>query len=147
MGIQITPPPEGLRGSRVDVGLIRDRAQFLLSRLGHRNSELSIALVDDSEIRKLNREWRGLDRATDVLSFSLLEGEGSGYRGRLLGDVIIGVERAAAQAADRHRGLDDEVTRLMIHGLLHVLGHDHESEVEARTMRGEERRLRKLLSR
>ena len=80
-----------------------------------------------------------------MLSFSLLEGEGSEHRGRLLGDVVIGVETAARQARARHRGLDEEVARLMIHGVLHLLGHDHEADDEARVMQAEERRLWRAL--
>ncbi|MCH2184679.1 rRNA maturation RNase YbeY [Myxococcota bacterium] len=94
-------------------------------------------------MRALNRAWRGRDRPTDVLSFSLLEGEGGAHRGPLLGDVVISVETAAAQAAARHRSLDDEILRLLLHGVLHVLGHDHENEAEAREMEREHRRVRK----
>jgi len=117
----------------------------MLGAVGHRGSELSVALVDDREIRKLNGEWRGKKRSTDVLSFSLLKGEGSLHRGRLLGDVVISVETAARQAAGRHRGLDEEIARLLIHGLLHILGHDHEDPDEAKVMRAEQRRLWRAL--
>jgi probable rRNA maturation factor len=145
MSVRISGPPDGVRGARVDLVLLRRRATRLLAALRQRGSELSLALVDDEAIRALNRDWRGRDRATDVLSFSLLEGEGRAHRGSLLGDVIISVETAAAQAAQRHRGLDDEISRLLIHGLLHVLGHDHEDDDEARIMLAEERRLARLL--
>ncbi len=145
MSVRISGPPDGVRGARVDLVLLRRRATRLLAALRQRGSELSLALVDDEAIRALNRDWRGRDRATDVLSFSLLEGEGRAHRGSLLGDVIISVETAAAQAAHRHRGLDDEISRLLIHGLLHVLGHDHEDDDEARIMLAEERRLARLL--
>ena len=100
-----------------------------------------MALVDDERIRELNAEYRGKDRPTDVLSFSMLEGEGAEHRGRLLGDVVIGVETAARQARQRRRGLDEEVARLLIHGTLHLLGHDHERDEEARVMQAEERRI------
>jgi probable rRNA maturation factor len=97
--------------------------------------------VGDVEIRELNRDYRDKNRATDVLSFSLVEGEWSGFRGTMLGDVVISIETAARQARARHRSLNEEVTRLLIHGILHLLGHDHEEDEEARTMRAEERRL------
>lgn len=147
MAVRISGPPDGIRGSRVDRTLLRRRASALLAAVRHRGSELSIALVDDVTIRELNRIWRGRDRATDVLSFSLLEGEGRAHRGSLLGDVVISVETAAAQAARRRRGLDDEILRLLVHGLLHVLGFDHERDDEARIMTAEERRLRRLVAR
>ena len=76
-----------------------------------------------------------------MLAFSLLEGEGAEHRGGLLGDVVIGVEAAARQARARHRGLDEEIARLLIHGTLHLIGYDHQRREEARTMRAQERRL------
>jgi probable rRNA maturation factor len=94
---------------------------------------------------RLNSEWRGRDRATDVLSFSLLEGAFAERRGRLLGDVVIGVETAARRARAGHRSLDEVVARLLIHGTLHLLGHDHARAAQARVMRAEERRLWRAL--
>jgi len=141
MTVRVSGPPEGVRGARVDVALLTRRARGLLGAVGRGRSELSIALIDDAAMRDLNRTWRGRDRPTDVLSFSQLEGDGGGPGSPLLGDVVISVETAAAQAASRHRGLDEEMLRLLIHGLLHVLGHDHELDEEARTMEAEQRRL------
>jgi len=141
MAVRLVGPPEGVRGSRLDAHLLKSRAVSLLRALGLARAELSIALVDDAEMKELNREWRGLARPTDVLSFSLMEGEHQGHRGALLGDVVISVETAAAQAAARRRGLDEEAARLLIHGMLHLVGHDHEVEAEARLMRAEQRRL------
>jgi probable rRNA maturation factor len=146
MTVLISGPPEAIRGSKVDVAKLRRRGQRMLSAIGERRSELSVALVDDLEIKALNAHWRKLDRATDVLSFSMLEGDGSGHRGHLLGDVVISVETAAAQAAERHRGLDEVVARLLIHGVLHLIGHDHEADDEALRMLAEERRLWHRLS-
>ena len=125
----------------VDRRLLRFRAARVLQLLSRTRSELSIALVDDAAIADLNARYRGKSRATDVLSFSLIEGEHADRGGNLLGDVVISVETAARQARRAHRGLDAEVARLLIHGTLHLLGHDHETDDEARTMRAEERRL------
>ena len=97
-------------------------------------------------MRTINREHRGKDRATDVLSFAL-DGEApSAVTGRenperLLGDVVISVETARRQAADYDATLQDELYRLLIHGLLHVLGHDHVRAGERRHMQREEQRL------
>jgi probable rRNA maturation factor len=113
----------------------------VLRTLNRGRSELSIKLVDDAEITELNAAWRGQPRPTDVLSFSLLEGDYSDYRGELLGDVVIAVATAARQARARHRSLEEVVTRLLIHGVLHLLGHDHAQDEEARQMRAEERRI------
>jgi len=141
MPIKIIGPPENVRGSQVDSSLLRTRAKAMIACLGHARSELSIALVDDQEIRALNQTWRQKNKATDVLSFSLIEGTDGEQSGGLMGDVVISVETAAAQAKERHRGLNEEVAKLVIHGLLHIVGFDHENDEEARSMRREELRL------
>lgn len=141
MSVRLSAPGAAQRPRQLDVSLLASRARRVLRELGHSRSELSLALVDDDEIRELNRAWRSKSRPTDVLSFSLLEGEHAGHRSGLLGDVVIGIEVARRQAARRHRSLDEEVSRLMIHGVLHLLGHDHVKSAEARIMRSEERRL------
>ncbi len=125
----------------VDCRLLRSRARRVLFAVGQRGAELSVRLADDAEMAKLNDEWRGRLRPTDVLAFSLLEGEDAEHRGALLGDVVIGVETAARQARGRRRGLDEEVARLLIHGTLHLLGYDHAREEEGQAMRAEERRV------
>jgi probable rRNA maturation factor len=132
----------GHRGlPRVDRAWLRSRARRMLRALDQAGAELSIALVDDAAIRALNAQHRGIDAATDVLSFSLLDGAHANRRGDLLGDVVVSLETAQRQARRGRRRLEDEVLRLLIHGTLHLLGHDHECEAEARVMRAEERRL------
>ncbi len=84
-----------------------------------REAELSVTLVDDTEIRRLNREYRGRDRSTDVLAFSL------GSPEEPLGDVYVGADQARRQAEALGVPLNEELVRLAIHGTLHVLGHDH----------------------
>lgn len=133
---------QGRRGlPRVDRPRLRKLARRLLRELGESRSELSISLVDDAAIARLNADWRGRDRPTDVLAFSLLEGPHAERRGALLGDVVVSLETAEVQARRARRALDDEVLRLVIHGTLHLLGHDHAEADEARAMRAEERRL------
>jgi probable rRNA maturation factor len=144
MSVAVSHPPERVDARRLDIALQKKRARVVLRALGHARSDLSVGLVGDVEIRELNRDYRDKNRATDVLSFSLVEGEWSGFRGEMLGDVVISIETAARQARARHRSLNEEVTRLLIHGILHLLGHDHEEDEEARTMRAEERRLSTL---
>ena len=141
MSVRLSGPPHAARGSKVDARLLKLRAQRALRAVGHAGSELSLSLVDDDEMSEINGQYRGQKRPTDVLSFSLVEGEGAEHRGRLLGDVVIGIETAARQAAERHRSLDEEVARLLVHGVLHLLGHDHEVSEEAAVMRAEERRV------
>jgi probable rRNA maturation factor len=145
MTVRLTGPARRRGLPAVDRRLLRARAARLLRALEGRRAvarlELSVTLADDAEIAALNAGYRGVARATDVLAFSLLEGEHAERRGALLGDVVIGVEIAARQARRRRRSLDDEVARLLIHGALHLLGHDHVRRAQARAMRAEERRL------
>lgn len=147
MSVAIAGPPSAVRGSKVDVVGLRAKALRILRALDLGDSELSVALVDDGEIKALNGQWRAKDQPTDVLSFSLVEGDFADHRAGLLGDVVISVETAARQAADRHRSLDEVVTRLLIHGVLHLIGHDHEADDEAARMRREEQRLWKAVGR
>jgi probable rRNA maturation factor len=145
MSVAISGPPESIRGSRVDVRGLIAKARSILKGLGLSRAELSVALVSDVEIKELNRDYRDQSRATDVLSFSLVEGDHADHRGGMLGDVVISVETAAKQATERHRSLDERVVRLLIHGVLHLIGHDHVEDDDAREMAAEERRLWRLL--
>ena len=120
-------------------------ARRLLRALRLDGAELSVVLVADREMRTLNRRWRGHDRPTDVLSFAQREGPG-GAPGGLLGDVVISVDAARRQARQRGETLGREADRLLIHGLLHLLGYDHErSAAEARRMARRERALARVL--
>lgn len=143
MSVRLSGPPESQAGRRVDRALLLRRGRQTLRALGRTRSELSIALVGDAEIAVLNARHRGRRGPTDVLSFSLLDGDHDAYRGRLLGDVVISVDSARRQARHAHRALDAELFRLLVHGTLHLLGHDHEDPHEARQMRAEERRIRR----
>jgi len=89
-------------------------------------AELSLLLVSDRRMRALNRRYRKKDRSTDVLAFPLREGRFSRFRGALLGDVVISMPTAKRQAAVLGHSLHDEVARLLVHGVLHLLGYDHE---------------------
>ena len=100
MSFLIVGPPEGV-APRLDVPLLRRRGSSVLRAVGRGRDELTLSLVRDNEIRELNRDYRGKRRATDVLSFSLLEGEDTSHRGKLLGDVVISIDTARRQA--RHR--------------------------------------------
>jgi rRNA maturation RNase YbeY len=141
MKVRISGPPRRRHLPAPDRRLLRRRARSVLTWLEQEDSELSIVLLDDPEMAELNESYRSRRGPTDVLSFSLCEGRHACHRHELLGDVVIGVRRAAHQAARRRRSLDDEVARLLVHGVLHLMGHDHEREAEAREMRRLERRL------
>ena len=131
---------------------IRERAQRLLDALGLTDSELSLLLTDDEEIHQLNRDFRSVDAPTDVLSFALNEPSElrDGFDG-MLGDVVISVETAERQAQDhyhqdrleRHGAwtLADEVSFLLVHGLLHLIGYDHEDDDQTEKMKAKEMEL------
>jgi len=112
-----------------------------LSALGCPEAEVGCLLVTDLRIRALNRRYRGEDHPTDVLAFP--QGEGGGPPGHpvLLGDVVISVETAARQAARAGHSLEREAALLLIHGILHLLGHGHATAVERRRMWAIQRRL------
>jgi probable rRNA maturation factor len=117
-----------------------------LEELGEDSAELSIVLTDDAEIHALNRDYRGRDRPTDVLSFAQREGEGP-VDESLLGDVILSVPTAERQARERGQSVESELLELLAHGLLHLLGYDHEiSEEEERRHLGRQRELLALLA-
>jgi probable rRNA maturation factor len=128
-----------VRGSGIDPRALKSVMRRLLAGVDRADAAISLTLVDDAAIRTINREHRGKDQPTDVLSFPL---EPEGFVPEvLLGDIVISLETARRQAADYDAPLQREVERLMIHGLLHVLGHDHMEPDERRAMEAEERRL------
>jgi probable rRNA maturation factor len=99
---------------------------------------LTLVLTDDRRIHALNSEFRGKDRPTDVLAFPDHEDDGSGQP--YLGDVIVSLERAVAQAPRFHNTPDAELARLVTHGILHILGYDHHTPADGRRMKAAERR-------
>jgi probable rRNA maturation factor len=122
------------------VRAIKATARRILAILGKQPAELSIALVGDAQIQELNAAYRAKNEPTDVLSFpgDELLPDGS----LLLGDVVISVERAAAQARAQGKRFDQELQLLLVHGILHNLGYDHERSVQdARAMKAMERKV------
>jgi probable rRNA maturation factor len=98
-----------------------------------REQELSVLLADDAAIRALNRDWRGKDQPTNVLSFPAGAPAAEGAP-LLLGDVALAYETVAREAAEQGKSLADHTRHLLVHGVLHLLGHDHEDEAEAERM-------------
>jgi probable rRNA maturation factor len=135
------------RRRRLATGRIASAARTLLAAVGRPDAALSLSFVGDAAMRRLNREHRGKDRTTDVLSFPLFEPFAVPKRARpgepelLLGDIIISVDVAVRQAAAYGATPQREIERLLIHGVLHLLGHDHEEPRERARMLREEKRL------
>lgn len=131
------PVPEPLNG------LLEEIIQYGLKVYQKEDAELSIILVDNDYIQNLNREYRGLDQPTDVLSFAMVDDQpGAPALNReqmelpeLLGDIFISVERAIDQAENYGHSFEREICYLAIHGLLHLLGFDHHQPVETEEMR------------
>jgi probable rRNA maturation factor len=120
------------------------RARVVFRALGLGTAELSIVLTGDARIRELNRDYRQKDKPTDVLAFAMREGELGEVGGELLGDVIVSVETARRQALRERHDVLAEVTMLLTHGILHLLGWDHETAAKDRKMRAETARLVEL---
>jgi probable rRNA maturation factor len=120
-------------------------AELVLAAVGEQQSELSIELAGDCRMRRLNRLYRKKDRTTDVLAFPMREAlapHAARLATNMLGDVVISVPQARRQAIEAGRQLDDEIVSLLVHGVLHLCGYDHEQgEKEAVRMHRRERQL------
>lgn len=118
---------------------IKKMSEAVLKGLGVAGREVSVLLTDDAEIHELNLAYRKKDKPTDVLSFPMDDE-------LLLGDIVISVERAAAQAVSFGVSIDCELGRLIVHGLLHLLGYDHvKGGRQARAMKEKEEELLAIL--
>jgi probable rRNA maturation factor len=135
---------------------LRATLERLLAGVDAGEATVSLSLIRDPEMRDLNREHRGKDVPTDVLSFPLYEPAAFVRAGRthmrerppgevMLGDIVISVDVAQTQAAAYDAPLERELERLLIHGVLHLCGHDHMEPGERRAMELEERRLAKTI--
>ena len=108
------------RKRKIDTKAWETFAARAVAAIGHTESSATIAFVSDRTIRQLNRQFRGVDKPTDVLSFPAEESN--------LGDVAISVDTAAVQAKENGLTFDEEVAQLILHGLLHLSGYDHETD-------------------
>jgi probable rRNA maturation factor len=105
-------------------------------------ASVGVLLVGDRRMRNLNRAYRGKDSTTDVLSFSQLEGESSPNNTAELGDIVISLAQASRQASERGNTLNQEIELLLIHGLLHLIGYDHEiNRYQGKKMKAVEKEL------
>jgi len=141
-----------LRSRRLSLPRLQILAENILRAAGPARAELSLLLVGDRSMRRLNRLYRRKDRTTDVLAFPMRQVRprftvhGSRFTSSMLGDVVISLPQAERQAARAGHALEHELTVLVIHGLLHLLGYDHErSAREARRMQRRERAMLRAL--
>jgi probable rRNA maturation factor len=143
MNIRIT---NKLTKRRLPTAFLVTKLGKLLRSLGLPDAELSVLLIGDRAMRTLNHAWRKKDKTTDVLSFSLREGRFLHIQPDMLGDIVISVPVAARQADEAGHSLTVELERLLVHGLVHLLGYDHEQGLkEACRMERKERQLLKRL--
>lgn len=126
----------------LDIPSLRRTVRRILKQLGRERDEISILLVEDREIRDLNRAYLKRNRPTNVIAFPMLEGPFRKIQPQVLGDVVISVETASRDAKKEGLTFNDEILFLLIHGILHLLGYDHEgSAVQARRMGQKQREI------
>lgn len=136
----------------LDLDLIRKKAEKTITEVLRvenisENAEVSLSIVDKETIHRLNKDYRNVDRETDVLSFPLDE-EGFDNEGNpliLLGDIVICLDVAECQAADFGHSLEREIMYLICHSTLHLLGYDHIEEDDKKVMRSKEKEVMKNL--
>ncbi len=104
-------------------------------------SEISVVLSDDEHIRELNKHHRGMDKPTNVLSFPAARIKTPSGLPRFLGDVVLALETVEREAADETKPIENHLSHLVVHGVLHLLGYDHEDDEEAETMETRERQI------
>lgn len=132
--------PEWPRRLQTAAALARRAVREVLADQPQRRSvELSVVLTDDRAVRRLNRDWRGQDKPTNVLSFPSQSGPGTAPRLPAgvpvpLGDVVVACGVASAEAAAQGKSLRAHLAHLVVHGVLHLLGHDHQADAEAERM-------------
>ena len=125
---------------------IRKKARVILDALGSPEAELSILLVDDTTIAQLNRQYLSRPGPTNVIAFPMREGEFADVSPQLLGDVVISVDTAEREGNESGIALEDRLDELLVHGILHLFGYDHEiNTADARVMAEKSTALMKLI--
>ena len=131
------------RRQPIEAKKVRKVAEMILSALGCPDSELSITAVGDRSIRRLNRDYLERDKATNVISFAMQEGQFGELNPEILGDVVISADTAAREAEEGGMSFFARFSFLLLHGILHITGYDHErsGEAEAQRMEHKEREI------
>ncbi|MBR3362845.1 MAG: rRNA maturation RNase YbeY [Bacilli bacterium] len=119
----------------IDVHFVKDLLEYALKYKKLNNVIFNVIFVDNDKIHKINKEYRNIDRATDVISFALEDEKDIDLAiGRVLGDIYVSVEKIKSQAKEYGHSEKREMAFLVIHGLLHLLGYDHETKEEEEIM-------------
>jgi probable rRNA maturation factor len=126
---------------KVNTSRFRRSLKRLLKELDIENHEISVLIVDDEQIRKINRDYLNRDRSTNVISFAMTEGFSGNIHPEILGDIVISAETALRDALAAGLQFGDEMEFLLIHGLLHLIGYNHENTKETRRMKKMEQEL------
>jgi rRNA maturation RNase YbeY len=132
---------------KISISQIKKVANQILKDLGFNDHELSILLVDNNEISYLNQKYLKRSGPTDVISFSMQEGDFTEVNSKLLGDVVISLDEAKSQSEKKLESFEKEVFFLLLHGILHILGYDHENKKETIKMKKMEKKLMDYLFR
>lgn len=116
---------------RISLVKIRKKARVILDALGSPEAELSILFVDDAAIAQLNRQYLSRPGPTNVIAFAMRDGEFADVSPQLLGDVVISLDTAEREGNESGIGLEDRLDELLVHGILHLFGYDHEKNAAA----------------
>jgi len=131
---------------KISLKMIKQTVQVILDALDCPESELSILIVDDPQIAELNQQYLNREGPTNVIAFAMREGEFSDLSPHLLGDVVISTDTAAKEAQSAATSMAQRFNELLVHGILHLMGYDHETnEEDARVMEDKSRELLKLI--
>ena len=134
---------EGWQNEETLRRLVDSVLQATLQELGFDNidSELSLVFTNDADIREINAKWRHIDKPTNVLSFPAFALQPGQEPGEILGDIVIARETVEREAAEEDKSFDDHLSHLVVHGLLHLMGYDHQNDDEAEQMETLERKI------
>ncbi|MBT3311895.1 MAG: rRNA maturation RNase YbeY [Desulfobacterales bacterium] len=131
---------------KIHLKKVQQKAQVILNALDNPDAELSILIVDDPQIEILNRKYLNREGPTNVIAFPMLEGDFSQISPQLLGDVVVSIETAERERINSGLSLEERFTQLIIHGILHLFGYDHEEdENEAELMERKSNDLLKFI--
>jgi probable rRNA maturation factor len=122
-------------------GFVRRAAEAAMLDNDAPPSEISVVLSDDEHIRELNKHHRGMDKPTNVLSFPAARMKTPAGAPRILGDIVLAYETVQREASEEAKSIENHLSHLVVHGVLHLLGYDHEDEEEAEIMEARERQI------